>query len=141
MATCGTIPGNCRHALPRAILTSGAKLQGFDAWLDYAREHGCILSEYDQIQHDLAPFRELPRRRDGRTISRSMLAAAARLEHTAVFRMHNGTVSASAGTGTYAGDGYLAMLAPLAPLLPDMEFVVNLNDEPRVLPGGNLKVP
>ncbi|KAK9840812.1 hypothetical protein WJX81_006676 [Elliptochloris bilobata] len=41
--------------------------------------------------------------------------------------------------GTYAGDAYLAMLAPIASRLPDMDFVVNLNDEPRVLPGGNLE--
>ena len=30
------------------------------------------------------------------------------------------------------------MLEPLALQLPDMEFVVNLNDEPRVMPGGDL---
>ena len=45
---------------------------------------------------------------------------------------------AIAASGSYAADAYLAMLEPLAPQLPDMEFVVNLNDEPRVMPGGDL---
>lgn len=33
---------------------------GFEMWLNYAREQRCVLEVYDQIEHDLAPFRELP---------------------------------------------------------------------------------
>lgn len=112
---------------------------GFAAWLDYAREHACILEKYDQIERDLAPFRTLPAQRGGRTITRTMLAAAAELEQTAVFRIRNGTVSSSLGSEGYATSAYLAVLAPLAPRLPDLEFVINVIDEPRVLPGGDLQ--
>jgi len=112
---------------------------GFAAWLDYARDHACILEQYDQIERDLAPFRALPAQRGGRTITRGMLAAAAELEQTAVFSIRNGTVSSSADSAGYAVSAYLAVLAPLAPRLPDLDFVINVNDEPRVLPGGDLQ--
>ena len=72
---------------------------GFEAWLNYAREQRCILELYDQIEHDLAPFRELPGTGEGRTITRAMIAAAARLEQTAMFSIQNGTVSSTAPPG------------------------------------------
>lgn len=72
---------------------------GFEAWLNYTREQRCILEVYDQIEHDLAPFRELPETEEGRTITRAMVAAAAQLEQTAVFSIHNGTLSSTAAAG------------------------------------------
>ena len=72
---------------------------GFEAWLNYARQQRCILEVYDQIEHDLAPFRELPGTGEGRTITRAMIAAAARLEQTAVFSIRNGTLSSTAAAG------------------------------------------
>ena len=72
---------------------------GFEAWLNYAREERCILEAYDQIEHDLAPFRELPDNGEGRTITRAMIAAAAQLEQTAIFSIQNGTLSSTAAAG------------------------------------------
>ena len=72
---------------------------GFEEWLNYAREQHCILKVYDQVEHDLASFRELPRSQEGRTITRAMIAAAAQLEQTAMFSIQNGTVSSTAAIG------------------------------------------
>ena len=71
----------------------------FEEWLNYAREQRCILEVYDQIEHDLAPFRKLPGTGEGRTITRAMIAAAAQLEQTAVFSIQNGTLSSTAAAG------------------------------------------
>ena len=72
---------------------------GFERWLNYAREQRCVLEVYDQMEHDLTPFRALPKTQEGRSITRAMTADAAELEQTAVFSIRNGTLSSTAAAG------------------------------------------
>lgn len=59
------------------------------------------------------------------------------LGNTATFTVRGGSVSEAhaASKAEYAVSRYHDMFASLAEWLPDMRFVVNLLDEPRVLVG------
>ncbi|EIE18580.1 hypothetical protein COCSUDRAFT_45356 [Coccomyxa subellipsoidea C-169] len=84
---------------------------GFQEWLGFAKEKGCVLEKYDRIEEDLRPFRKTG-------ITAAMVREAAQLEHVALFQIRGGQV-----------------ISGLAGALPDMDFVVNCIDEPRVLLG------
>ena len=103
---------------------------GFENWVAFAKERGCVLEPYDQIRRDLAPFR------DG--ITREMLEKAKTLSSTLAFKVSYGSLSTDSYTQSSYADGmaasYTGVIGLFAMHLPDMEFVINILDEPRVLP-------
>lgn len=65
----------------------------------------------------------------------SALQEAAQLEKTAVFSIRNGTVLCDAERDEPAAAVYIRVLSTVAQHLPDLDFVINCYDEPRVLLG------
>jgi len=59
------------------------------------------------------------------------------LRHTATFAVAGGKVTERhpPSKAEYAADNYRDMLSSISSRLPDMRFVINLLDEPRVLLG------
>lgn len=67
--------------------------------------------------------------------SAAMVWEAAQLANTSLFSVRAGRVRAAGAPNSAVAAAYLGVLQGLAPHLPDMDFVVNLYDEPRVMLG------
>ncbi len=73
---------------------------GFQEWLGFAKEKGCVLEKYDRIEEDLRPFRKTG-------ITAAMVREAAQLEHVALFQIRGGQVSCEQAASDPAAATYL----------------------------------
>lgn len=73
---------------------------GFQEWVGFAMEKGCVLEKYDRIEEDLRPFRESG-------ITAAMVQEAALLEHVALFQIRNGQVTCEQAASDPAAATYL----------------------------------
>ncbi|KAJ7250167.1 glycosyl transferase family 90-domain-containing protein [Mycena haematopus] len=122
---------NIKQARARYILKNNRlPPPNFEKWFNFARSNRCLIDEYDQIHRDFEPFYQMLQEnsshfQDMIRIGRDLVLSESR----------------PTGLTTIAiKDGKLSFLH----LLPDMEVLVNGNDEPRVVfnikdPGARLK--
>eukprot|EP00743_Colponemidia_sp_Colp-15_P008819 GILK01009626.1.p1 GENE.GILK01009626.1~~GILK01009626.1.p1 ORF type:complete len:535 (-),score=71.35 GILK01009626.1:226-1830(-) len=107
----------------------------FEKWVKYAFEHKCELDNYDWIEEDLKPFRKLGRK----PITRQMFQRASDLGYTGTYRIKDGQLSVlkSEKSRTHHfwrhEEDWSLFVKKFVSELPNMEFVINFLDEPRIL--------
>ncbi|POR39227.1 Uncharacterized protein TPAR_00568 [Tolypocladium paradoxum] len=109
---------------------------GFEAWYDYAVACGSpIIDEFDIIHEAVAPFLKM----SGRRVREAMREASGADMWTCEFRGETGETRCRHAWRTFdrhLGETFGKMLGDVKGVLPDVEFLVNHLDEPRVmLPG------
>ncbi|KAJ5838619.1 uncharacterized protein N7525_003807 [Penicillium rubens] len=106
---------------------------GFDEWYRYATSRSsAIIDDFDQIYHDLLPFRALAPEHI-RAMTHEL--ATNPFNDLGGIRIRNGTAMVQEGikpTHAWMVAGAADMMKDFAKYLPDMDLVFNLNDEPRV---------
>ncbi|KAJ7836894.1 glycosyl transferase family 90-domain-containing protein [Mycena olivaceomarginata] len=89
----------------------------------FAREKGCLIDEYDQIHHDFKPFYQLAR-------------ANASSFQDMIDHLHGGQHRVLGVAGYLAACACIHLNSPFLPAfssgLPNMAFLINGRDEPRV---------
>lgn len=107
---------------------------GFAEWFRYAHSHNTVvISNYDQIEKDLAPFRFIEPVEIRR---RTYIAVQNRYNYISPLRIRNGSVTAppmEIPTHYWMLERLMEMMQDFVQYLPDMDIAINLNDEPRVL--------
>ncbi|KAJ7617371.1 glycosyl transferase family 90-domain-containing protein [Roridomyces roridus] len=104
----------------------------YDRWFQFAQEHQCLIDEYEQVHRDFKPFYQLaethPQFFQWMIDVESKLLDAAPAE-ISVVEIRDGEAFISGGTA-YAT--WPETFSKFSTLLPDMTFVINGRDEPRV---------
>ncbi|KAF8175911.1 glycosyl transferase family 90-domain-containing protein [Mycena galopus ATCC 62051] len=126
-----------KHATARYTLRNGRPPpQNFDKWFNFARENKCLIDEYDQIQRDLEPFHQLARENPGHFQKMVDLGRALMLNDPkgmATINITAGVVHRPPYTGSAFDGEWEGTLSKFAHVLPDMDFLINGRDEPRVV--------
>ncbi|KAJ7467882.1 glycosyl transferase family 90-domain-containing protein [Mycena galericulata] len=119
-----------------SLKTSRQPPRNFDHWFHFARENECLIDEYDQIHRDFAPFYQLAKEDPGFFQKKIDRGSAKMLEDPkgmTTIKIKDGEVHMPGYQGTsYFGD-WPRMLGRFAQYLPDMDFILNGRDEPRVV--------
>ncbi|KAJ7164228.1 glycosyl transferase family 90-domain-containing protein [Mycena filopes] len=98
----------------------------YDRWFEFAQEKKCLVDDYDQVRRDFAPFYQLAEREPG--FFQAMIERASK--EISVVEVRDGRVSL---TGHTAYDGnWPDTLGRVSQRLPDLTFLLNGRDEPRV---------
>ncbi|KAJ7629030.1 glycosyl transferase family 90-domain-containing protein [Roridomyces roridus] len=111
---------------------------GYHRWFSFARNHSCLIDEYDQIARDFAPFYQLAREKP------AFFKKMVNLGLAKVKRSGNGmkTGRFSGGKFSFTDDHGTLYHEPsewpntfsrFAYFMPEMNVIVNGRDEPRVL--------
>ncbi|KAJ7766055.1 glycosyl transferase family 90-domain-containing protein, partial [Mycena metata] len=95
----------------------------YDKWFDFAREHSCLIDDYDQITRDFEPFYQLAHH-DPAYFKRMVVKSSAQVRQKFSWTDDQGTL--------YNGD-WERTFGRFASLIPDMTAVLNGRDERRVL--------
>ncbi|KAJ7059698.1 glycosyl transferase family 90-domain-containing protein [Mycena amicta] len=109
--------------------------RAFPAFFEFAKERACLIDEYDRVHRDFKAFHELERVQPGWFRSR-VERAASKLDglngvDISRVELRNGEVSLAGGT---AYDFYWpTTIQHFSAHLPNMTFLVNGRDEPRVV--------
>ncbi|KND87665.1 hypothetical protein TOPH_07696 [Tolypocladium ophioglossoides CBS 100239] len=99
---------------------------GFKAWYDYAVARGSpIIDEFDMIHEAVAPFLKM----SGRRVRAAMREACAFTGETGETRCRHGWRTFD----RHIEEAFGKMLGDVKGVLPDVEFLVNHLDEPRVM--------
>ncbi|KAJ6557089.1 glycosyl transferase family 90-domain-containing protein [Mycena sp. CBHHK59/15] len=109
---------------------------GFDKWFSFAGERQCLIDDYDQIQWDFEPFYELACTDPGHfqqmvDAGRNMMLRDSRGMVT--IKIEKGSVQMPPYIGTSFDSDWPRTISRFAEGLPDMEFLLNGWDEPRVV--------
>ncbi|KAJ6601146.1 glycosyl transferase family 90-domain-containing protein [Mycena vulgaris] len=119
----------------------------YNEWYKFAREHSCLIDEYNQISRDFEPFYQLAQ--DDPTYFRKMVETGS----VKVKKDGNGMKTAAFAGGKfsftdeqgtlYTGD-WPRTFARFESFMPNMSLILNGRDEPRVIfnyrqPGMRLK--
>jgi hypothetical protein len=106
---------------------------GFDQWYYFATSRNSpVIDDFDQIYSDLAPFRAYPPRYLRRLTHE---LATDSFSDIGAIRIRNGSSRAQEGvkpTHAWMVHATMEMLDAFVKYLPDMDILLNLNDEPRV---------
>lgn len=105
---------------------------GFDMWYEYAMNmSSVIIDDFDNIESDLSPFSSVSpvelRKRTAEILKEN--------DNLGGIQIRSGKVEVFPnvpGTHRWMMDGTASMIEKFAQYLPDMDIVVNLNDECRV---------
>ncbi|KAJ7636604.1 glycosyl transferase family 90-domain-containing protein [Roridomyces roridus] len=110
------------QAIARYTLhTNHAPPPHYDRWFDFAQEKKCLIDEYDRIHRDFKPFYQLAERDPG--FFQSMVdRATSRLENS----------NSSEEIYTSYSSAWPETFSKFSHILPDMRFLINGRDEPRV---------
>ncbi|CAK5262525.1 unnamed protein product [Mycena citricolor] len=125
------------EATSRYTLRNGrAPPPGFDQWFAYAQEHRCLVDEYQQVQRDFEPFYQLAR--DDPAHFRRMTDLGRRLmdldpKGMVTIKIENGYVHMPEYRGSAWDGEWRQTLSNFAYILPNMTFLINGRDEPRVV--------
>ncbi|KAJ6611337.1 glycosyl transferase family 90-domain-containing protein [Mycena sp. CBHHK59/15] len=95
-----------------SLKTGRSPPRGFDKWFAFAQAHSCLIDDYDQIDRDFAPFYQLVAEDPLFLLRRVDIVADLKARETGVIVIKDGE---------------------FAHLLPDMSFIINGKDQPRVL--------
>ncbi|KAJ7735947.1 glycosyl transferase family 90-domain-containing protein [Mycena metata] len=124
-----------RAAARYSLKTGRAPPRGYDKWFAFAQEHSCLIDEYDQTQRDFAPFHDLAK--DDPSFFQSRVDIAADVNHpireAGGLVVKDGQVHMPQGVDLRYWGGGPATFSKFAHLLPDMTFIVNGKDQPRVV--------
>ncbi|KAJ7699771.1 hypothetical protein B0H16DRAFT_1749298 [Mycena metata] len=138
-----------RAAARYSLKTGRAPPRGYDKWFAFAQEHSCLIDEYDQIQRDFAPFHGLAK--DDPLFFQSRVNIAVDVKHLireagglvvkdGQLHMPQGVdlrcaynIQQSERSVTNRNFFFEHHYFELAHLLPDMTFIVNGKDQPRVV--------
>ncbi|KAJ6080416.1 hypothetical protein N7467_010169 [Penicillium canescens] len=106
---------------------------GFDKWYQYAtKKSSVIIDDFDQIYHNLLPFRALAPQQIREMTSQ---LATNPFNDLGAISIRNGKARVQEGikpTHAWMVQGAADMMENFVEFLPDMDLVFNLNDEPRV---------
>ncbi|KAF7288995.1 CAP10 domain-containing protein [Mycena indigotica] len=130
-------PQTLVHAASRYSLKTGrSPPRNYDLWFQFAREHGCLVDEYDQIYRDFKPFYQLAER-DPIFFQRMIDAASKMMANDAKemgrYEIKNGKVIRPEGKPTSYWDTEPLTLGWFSHILPDLTVIINGKDEPRVV--------
>ncbi|KAJ6487037.1 hypothetical protein C8R45DRAFT_1145778 [Mycena sanguinolenta] len=103
-------------------------------WFRFAQEKHCLIDEYHRVHRDFKPFYQLAAKNDNLfqdMVDRARKSLEADDGEIVTLSIRKGRVSIASGHTAYAGD-IPYMVAQFARWLPDMTFLVNGRDEPRV---------
>ncbi|KAJ6452497.1 glycosyl transferase family 90-domain-containing protein [Mycena sanguinolenta] len=102
-------------------------------WFQFAKENNCLIDDYEQIHRDFKPFYQLAEKHPKYFQEMIKLAEKQVEEHPfaeiVAVKVLNGETSIS-GYTPYAT--WQSTFEKFAALLPDMSFMLNSRDEPRV---------
>ncbi|KAJ7138127.1 glycosyl transferase family 90-domain-containing protein, partial [Mycena epipterygia] len=111
---------NIDHATSRYSLKTGRPPpRNYDKWFKFAQEKSCLIDDYDQVHRDFAPFYQLAE--DDPLFFQRMIDIA------------DGQVYMPEVQSTAYWDTWPITFSQFAPYLPDMTFLINGRDEPRVV--------
>ncbi|UZJ55675.1 hypothetical protein CBS101457_004995 [Exobasidium rhododendri] len=107
----------------------------FDVWADFALQHKSpIIDDFDQVEVDMRPFRKA---KLSRAAWQSRIGAAKASEPGEMLGLMSfvdgDVVALGPLVGTMSASTLESLLAPIAPLLPDMSILFNWFAEPRIL--------
>ncbi|KAJ6608331.1 glycosyl transferase family 90-domain-containing protein [Mycena sp. CBHHK59/15] len=129
--------GDVSKPVCRSVAFGGASPpRNFDHWFHLAKKHSCLIDEYDQIRRDFEPFYQLAKEDPVFFQKMIDLGSAKMLKDPrgmTTITIKDGEVHMPDYQGTsYYGD-WPRTLGRFAALLPDMNFMLNGRDEPRVV--------
>ncbi|KAJ7288454.1 glycosyl transferase family 90-domain-containing protein [Mycena rebaudengoi] len=108
----------------------------FDKWFAFTQQKKCLVDDYDQILRDFEPFYQLAA--DAPTHFESMVSSG----RSMIEKDSNGMITLSIKDGKLHMPGYSrtafdgdwpGIFGRFASVLPDMDFLLNGRDEPRVV--------
>ncbi|KAJ7043983.1 glycosyl transferase family 90-domain-containing protein [Mycena alexandri] len=118
----------------------------FDGWFEFARKKQCLIDDYDQIQRDFEPFYQLAADQPGYFQAMIDKGQAQILQEAfglkgkqqeaiglTAIRIINGKILLPPYRGTTYSSDLPRALRNFAPFLPDLQFLLNGRDEPRVI--------
>ncbi|KAJ6625152.1 glycosyl transferase family 90-domain-containing protein [Mycena sp. CBHHK59/15] len=108
----------------------------FDKWFKFAQEKKCLIDDYDQIHRDFEPFYQLAKDDPAHFQRMIDLGRNLMLEDSkglATIKIENGEVKMPAYAGTAFDYEWPGTLGRFSHILPNMDFVINGRDEPRVV--------
>ncbi|KAJ7238728.1 glycosyl transferase family 90-domain-containing protein [Mycena rebaudengoi] len=105
-----------------SLKTGRAPPRNWDKWFTFAQEHSCLIDEYDQIHRDFAPFYQLAE--EDPLFFQRRVDIIANVPDLFPTQINNHVREAGA---VFIKDGQFAHL------LPDMSFIINGKDQPRVV--------
>ncbi|KAJ7644039.1 glycosyl transferase family 90-domain-containing protein, partial [Roridomyces roridus] len=136
------------EAVARYTLKAGRNPPpNFAQWFDFARENDCLIDEYDQIQKDFEPFYQLAlhkptqfqsmiNQRHDELIKETLELLSPKrqsaLGMTAI-GIKDGKMQLPPYRGTWYHSDLAVRLRRFQHFLPDLEFLLNGRDEPRVV--------
>ncbi|KAJ6619521.1 glycosyl transferase family 90-domain-containing protein [Mycena sp. CBHHK59/15] len=108
----------------------------FDKWFAFAREKKCLIDDYDQIQRDFEPFYQLAI--DDPTHFNNMIDRGRALmlqdsKGMTTINIKDNQVHMPDYQGTSFYNDWPRTLGRFVSVLPDMDFLLNGRDEPRVV--------
>ncbi|KAJ7499924.1 glycosyl transferase family 90-domain-containing protein [Mycena latifolia] len=124
------------QATARYALKYGrAPPRNYERWYRFAKDRGCLIDEYDQVQRDFEPFYQLAKEDPTffrRMVRRGTQLAVAEDMGMKTFQVRDGEASMTDDRGSSYNGGWMEMLQTLGPILPDLTLLINHRDEPRV---------
>ncbi|KAJ7484943.1 glycosyl transferase family 90-domain-containing protein [Mycena galericulata] len=116
-----------------SLKTGRSPPRGFDKWFEFAQAHSCLIDDYDQIDRDFAPFYQLVAEDPLFLQRRVDIVADLKATEAGVIVVKDGEVHMPQGADLKYWGGGPDTFAKFAHLLPDMSFIINGKDQPRVL--------
>jgi hypothetical protein len=142
------------QAIARYTLKRGrSPPPNYDRWFQFAQERSCLIDEYDQIYRDFEPFYRMAKE-DAHHFQRMIERGASKIHESpveiAVVEIKDGEVHLDAGPEVAYISNWPITLGRVGSLfdvdlllaefhtqfsayLPDMKFLLNSRDEPRVV--------
>ncbi|KAJ6508933.1 glycosyl transferase family 90-domain-containing protein [Mycena sanguinolenta] len=108
----------------------------YDKWFDWAKKHTCLIDEYTQIQRDFEPFYQLAQENPAHfadMIDRGRALMLQDAKGMTTINIKSGQVHMPDYKGTAFYDDWPKTIGKFASILPDMDFLLNGRDEPRVV--------
>ncbi|KAF7302801.1 CAP10 domain-containing protein [Mycena kentingensis (nom. inval.)] len=107
---------------------------GYDRWFGYAKEHSCLVDEYEQITRDFAPFYELAEE-DPKFFARMVDKAAENVKRygrgMTTGQFQDRTFRFTDEQPTLYTSDWPRTFGRFADFMPDMAIILNGRDEPR----------
>ncbi|KAJ7177030.1 glycosyl transferase family 90-domain-containing protein [Mycena filopes] len=119
-----------------ALRTGRAPPRGFDAFVAFARERGCLVEGYTAVERDFAPFWRAEKARRGWFRERVRVVEAKLTSDAhgiAALAIRDGKVHRPANGATYFDGDWENTINKFAASLPALTVLINGRDEPRVV--------
>ncbi|KAJ7366732.1 glycosyl transferase family 90-domain-containing protein [Mycena albidolilacea] len=108
----------------------------FDKWFKLAQDKKCLIDDYDQIQRDFEPFYQLAEENPAHfadMIDRGRAMMLKDPKGMTTINIKGGKVHMPDYRGTSFYDDWPRTIGRFVSVLPDMDFLLNGRDEPRVV--------